>query len=227
MGNLESAFRYPFSGEGWGSKFAFGAVLNILGALLGFIPWVGGILWMLMAFLPLGYAYKIFHDHFGGLGGPLPGWGEWGGLFTQGWFVFLISLGYGIVPGLLYWSGKMLWHGGGFSAFVGVLFIIPGIGIGLVAFFLLPMALAFYARESQSFGAAFRWSGMVEKIWEVQREYFIGWLASLVFFLILIFVRAYFLYIGWILYALGIFYLSLVVACFFGRVCHESMEARH
>ena len=227
MGNLERAFRYPFSGEEWKSKFAFGGVLYILGSMFGFIPWVGGFFWLLVVFLPLGYAYKIFRGSLGGQEGPLPGWGEWGDLFTHGLFVFLISLGYGIIPGILYWAGKALWHGGGFAAFLGVLFIILGIGIGLVAFFLLPMAVAFFARENESFAAAFRWSGMVEKIWMVQRDYFIGWLACLLFFLILVFVRAYFLYVGWILYALGIFYLSLAVATYFGRLCHESMEVRH
>jgi Ca2+/Na+ antiporter len=137
-----------------------------------------------------------------------------------------VSLGYWIIPGILYWLGKALWYGGGFGAFLGVLFLILGIGIGLVAFFLFPMALAFFSRENESFAAAFRWSGMVEKIWMVQRDYFAGWVATLVFFLVLVFVRAYFLYLGWILYALGVFYLSLVAADFFGRVCRESMEVR-
>jgi len=226
MGNLERAFRYPFSGEEWRSKFAFGGVLCILGSILGFIPWVGVIFCLLIAFLPLGYAYKVFRGSLDGLEGGLPGWSEWGDLFTHGLFVFLISLAYGIIPGILYWTGKALWFGGGFAAFLGVLFIILGVGIGLVAFFLLPMAIAFFGRENESFAAAFRWSGMVEKIWMVQRDYFVGWIASLICFLILAFVRAYFLYAGWILYALGVFYLSLVAAAFFGRLCHESMESR-
>jgi hypothetical protein len=226
MGNLEIAFRYPFSGEGWGAKFVFGGILYVLGAILGFIPGVGGVLWMLTAFLPLGYAYEIFRNHLQGVEGPPPAWGKWDELYIQGLWVFLISLGYWILPGLLYWLGKMFWGGGGFSVFLGVLFIILGVGIGLVAFFLLPMAIAFYATENGSFGAAFRWSEIVEKIWVVQREYFIGWLACLILFLVLLFVRTYFLYIGWILHAFGFFYLSLVVANLFGRVGRESMEAR-
>lgn len=227
MGNLEIAFRYPFSGEEWRSKFALGGVLYILGSILGFIPWVGGLLWLLVAFLPLGYAYRVFRDHLRGAGERLPGWEDWGDLLTRGLFVFLVSIGYGVLPGILYWAGKALWHSGGFSAFLGVLFIILGIGIGLVALFLLPMALVFFVKENESFGAAFRWSGMIEKIWMVQRDYFVGWLASLISLLILVFVRTYFLYVGWLLYALGVFYLSLVVANFFGRVCRESKAVEH
>jgi hypothetical protein len=97
--------------------------------------------------------------------------------------------------------------------------------VGLVAFFLLPMALAFYARQNESFAAAYRWSGIVEKIWVVQREYFIGWLASLILLLVLLFVRTYFLYVGWILHAFGLFYLTLAAAHLFGRLCRQGMEA--
>jgi hypothetical protein len=226
MGDLEGSLRYPLTGEGWGPKFALGGILYILGNLLGFIPWVGWIFGLLISFLPLGYAYKSFRDHLRGSEGPLPAWADWEGLFRHGLFVFLISLGYGIIPGLLYWLGKALWESGGFAAFLGVLFIIPGLGVGLVAFFFLPMALAFYGREEETLASAFRWSGIVEKIWLVQREYFVGWLSSLVFFLVLLFVRTYFLYVGWILYALGLFYLSLAASPFFGRVCRASMEAK-
>lgn len=226
MGNLERAFRYPFSGEDWRFKFALGGVLYILGIALGFIPWIGVIFWLAIIFFPLGYAYKVFQDHLRAADAPLPGWRAWGDLFAHGWFVFLVSLAYGVVPLVLYWLGKALWFGGGFAAFLGVLFIILGIGIGLVTFFLLPMALALFARENESFAAAFRWSGIVEKIWMVQREYFLGWLTTLLFFLVLLFVREYFLYIGWVLYALGVFYLSLVAASFFGNLSREAMETR-
>ena len=214
------------SGEGWGSKLALGGFLCILGSLLGFIPWVGWIFSILLAFIPLGYAYLVFRNYLHGSEGPLPAWGGWGELFTRGLSVFFVSLGYWIIPAILYWLGKILWESGGVAAFLGVLFLILGIGVGLVAFFFLPMALAFYGREEESFGAAFRWSGIVEKIWLVQRDYFVGWVASLIFSLALLLIRVYFLYVGWVLYALGIFYLSLAAAYFFGRVCRVSMEGR-
>ncbi|MGD0624116.1 MAG: DUF4013 domain-containing protein, partial [Thermodesulfobacteriota bacterium] len=144
MGNLEKALKYPCAERGWGPKFVLGGVLNVLGAALGFIPYMGVIFWLLFSLFPLGYAYKIFRDYLQGTEGPLPRWGQWEDLFIRGLFVFLIALGYGIVPGLLYWLGRSLWYGGGFAAFLGVLFLILGVGVGLVAFFLLPMALAFY-----------------------------------------------------------------------------------
>ncbi|NWF57258.1 MAG: DUF4013 domain-containing protein [Syntrophaceae bacterium] len=227
MGDLEKALRYPFTGEGWRAKLAFGAVLYILGNLLGFIPWVGWIFSILVMLIPLGYAYMVFRNHLRGPeGSPLPPWGEWGNLFTRGLSVFLISLGYWIIPGILYWLGKFLWDSGGIAAFLGVLFLILGVGFSLVAFFFLPMALAFYGRDEESFWAAFRWSGIVERIWVVQREYFVGWLASLIFFVVLLLINAYFLYLGWILYSMGIFYLTLAAAHYFGRVCRVSMESQ-
>ena len=226
MGGLEGSLRYPFTGEGWGPKFALGGILYVVGNLLGFIPWVGWILCLLMVFSPLGYAYLSFRDHLKGSEGPLPEWAGWEGLFRHGFFVFLVFLGYGIIPCLVYLAGKALWGSGGFAAFLGVLFLILGVGVGLVVYFFLPMALAFYVREDESLAAAFRWSGIVEKIWMVQREYFIGWLSSSAFFLVLLFVEAYFLYVGWILYSLGLFYLSLAASHYFGRVCRASMEAQ-
>ena len=226
MGDLEASFRYPLTGEGWAAKFAFGSILYILSTLLGFIPWVGWVFALLISFLPWGYAYRSFRDHLRGSEGPLPAWTDWEHLFRQGLSVFFITLGYGIIPGLVYWLGMVLWESGGFAVFLGVLFIILGLGVGLVAFFFLPMAMAFYAREEESLATAFRWSGIVEKIWLVQREYFIGWLSGLVFFLVLLFVRSYFLYVGWVLYAAGLFYLSLAASHFFGRVCRASLEAK-
>ncbi len=226
METLERSFRYPFSGEDWKARMALGGILYIAASLLGFIPWIGGVLYVLAILIPLGYSYKIFRDRLRGADGfPLP-WGEWGDLFTRGWAVFLVSFGYCLIPAVLYWLGKSLWHGGGIGAFLGVLFLILGVGVGLVAFFLFPMALAFFSMENESFAAAFRWSGIVEKIWMVQREYFKGWVATLICFLGLVLVRSSFLYLGWILYALGVFYLSVVAADYFGRVCREGMEVR-
>jgi hypothetical protein len=220
MGNLEKALKYPCAEKGWGSKFILGGVLNVLGAALGFIPYIGVIFWLLFSLFPLGYAYKIFRDYLQGREGPLPGWGQWEDLFIRGLFVFLIALGYGIVPGLLYWLGRSLWYGGGFAAFLGVLFLILGVGGGLVAFFLLPMALAFYATEGEFLAAAFRWQGIVEKIWLVRKEYFIGCLGILVLFFALLFLRSQLLYIGWMVYAFAFFYLLLTMANLFGRICH-------
>jgi hypothetical protein len=226
MGYLEKALKYPFAERGWGPKFVLGGVLNVIGAALGFIPYVGVIFWLLFSLFPLGYAYKIFRDSLRGKEAPLPEWGEWEDLFIQGLFVFLIVFGYGVVPGLLYGLGRGIWYGGGFVAFLGVLFLILGVGVGLIAFFLLPMALAFYATEGELLAAAFQWKRIVEKIWPVRREYFTGYLAILVLFLALLFLRTQLPYVGWILYAFGFFYLILTTANLFGRICHEEASGR-
>src|SRR4030042_7214042 len=107
----------------------------------------------------------------------------------SGCFVFVLFLGDGRLPAFLFWAGMKLWHAGGFAAFGGVLFITLGLGGGLVALFLVPMALAFYVQEKETFAAAFRCNRIVEKIWVVHREYSVSWLAGAVAFLILLFVR--------------------------------------
>ena len=226
MGNLEKALKYPVAVEGWGPKFMVGIALLIIGSALGFIPRIGWIFCLFFSFFPLGYAYKIFCNHLQGEESSLPGWVKWGELFRSGFFMFLIFLGYSILPAFLFWAGMKLWHVGRFAAFGGVLFILLGLAGSLVALFLVPMALAFYAQEKESFAAAFRWNRIVEKIWLVQREYSVSWLAGAILFLILLFIRTHFLFVGWILFAFGFFYLVLVMAHLFGRICREGLKTR-
>jgi hypothetical protein len=221
MRNLEKALRSPFSGEGWGAKFVLGGVLCTLASGFGLIPFVGWIFWFLILLIPLGYAYGIFKDRLAGREGFLPPWNGWGDLLYRGFYVFLVLLAYGVVPGFLYWIGDVLWGTGGFAAFFGVLFLILGVGIGLAASFLLPMALSLYATEEEFLTAAFRWDRIVEKIWLIQREYFTAWLVGLILFLAILFIKMHIFFVGWILYAFGFFYLSLVLADLFGAVCRE------
>ena len=225
MGNLEKALKFPFAEPGWGPKFALGAVFNIIGAALGFIPYIGVVFWLLFSFFPLGYAYKIFNHYLQGTEGPLPAWEKWEDLFLRGLFVFLITLGYGIIPMILYWLGLSLWNAGGFAAFIGVFSLILSMAVSLAAFFLYPMALALYAAGGESFAAAFRWNRIVEKIWIVQKEYLTGWLVSLAIFLALLFLRNQVLYLGWILYAVGFFYFCLTLSFLFGKICREGVRS--
>ncbi len=221
MGSLEKALKYPFADPSWKPKFVFGGVLYLIASSLGFVPYIGVIFLVIFALLPLGYAYKILGEQLQGKEGLLPPWEGWEDLFKCGFFVFLIVFGYWVLPGILYWMGMNLWYGSGFSAFIGVFFLILAVVIGLVAFFLLPMALAFYATKGEHLATAFQWKGIVEKIWLVQREYFIAWVASLVLFLALLFLRTQVPFLGWVLFAFGFFYLSLVVANLFGEICRE------
>jgi len=221
VGILERALKYPFSEPGWGSKFVMGATVCLIAAALESIPYAGKILFFLLLLLPLGYAYAVFRNHLHGKGEELPEWGRWGGLLQQGFFLFLIGLSYFFIPAVLYGLGQQFWHEGGFSAFLGVLFITLGVGIGLVACFLLPMAVAFYATQREFLTAAFQWQGIVERIWMVQREYFTSWLASLVIFLALLYLWTQIPAVGWFLFGIGLFYFSLVLASLFGRACQE------
>jgi hypothetical protein len=221
MGSLESALKFPFADPGWKPKLVFGGVLNLIAAALGFVPYIGVLFWVIFSFLPLGYAYKILSEQLQGKEGILPAWEGWEDLFKRGFFVFLVVFGYWVLPGVLYWIGMNLWYGSGFSAFIGVFFLILGFAIGLVAFFLLPMALAFYIQKGEHLTTAFQWKGIVEKIWLVQREYFIAWVASLVLFAALLFLRTQVPFLGWILFAFGSFYVSLVIANLFGKICRE------
>jgi hypothetical protein len=221
MGNLERALKYPFTGEGWGTRFLLGGCLCTLASALGFIPFIGWLFWCLIALIPLGYSYGVFKDRLEGKGSDLPSWIGWGDYLYRGFFVCLIFLAYGIVPGILYGMGDILWNAGGFAAFFGLLFLILGVGIGLGISFLLPMALSLYATEGEFFTAVFRWNQVVERIWLIQREYFTAWLVGLILFLALLFVRIHILFLGWILYSFGFFYLCLVLAYLFGEICRE------
>jgi hypothetical protein len=224
MGNLERALKYPFSGEGWIGKFLLGGFFCALASLFSFIPFIGWVFWILISLVPLGYAYGIFKDRLAGKTGPLPSWRAWGDFVYRGFFVFLIVLAYGIIPAILYGIGEILWTAGRFVAFFGVLFLILGVGIGLAASFLLPMAVALYAGQGEFFTAAFRWNQIVEKIWLVQKEYFMAWLSGLILFLALLFLRSHILFLGWILYSFGFFYFLLVTAHLLGEVCREEVS---
>ncbi len=219
MGILERSLKYPFSEPGWGPKFVLGAVVCLIAAALEHIPYAGKILFFLITFLPFGYAYAVFRNHLQGKREGLPEWGSWGSLLQQGFFLFLIGLAYCFLPGVLYGLGQQFWQEGGISMFLGVLFITLGVGIGLVACFLLPMAVAFYATQRESLTAAFQWRSIVERIWMVQGQYFVSWLASFVIFLALLYVWTQIPAVGWFIFGIGLFYFSLVVASLFGRAC--------
>ena len=221
MGNLEKALKFPFSGERWFSKFIVGGFLCTFASLLNFIPFVGWIFWILISLIPFGYGYGVFKDRLGGKGELLPEWNGWGDIAYRGFSAFLIVLTYGIIPAALYAIGDALWLAGGFAALFGVPFVILGVGIGLAASFLLPMAFVMYANQGEYFAAIFRWNQIVEKIWLVQKEYFTAWLAGLILFLALLYLRAHILFLGWILYSFGFFYFLLIVAYLFGEVCRE------
>lgn len=222
MGNLERALKYPFGEPGWGPKFVLGAIICLIAAALEMIPYVGKIIFFLLTLLPFGYAYRAFGNHLQEKAEGLPEWKDWGGLLRQGFFLFLIGLGYFFIPVLLYGIGQRFWYDGGFSAFLGVLFIPLGVGFGLVAGFLFPMAVASYAIENESLGAAFQWRRIVERIWVVQRQYVMSWLASIIIWMALLYVWTQILVVGWFLFGIGLYYFSLVVASLFGRACRES-----
>lgn len=221
MGNLEKALRYPWGQPGWGRKLLIGGGLNLLGALLGFLPFVGVILWLIISLFPIGYAYRVLQNSLGGISEDLPPWEKWGTLFGRGFFVFLICLGYGIIPWFFYWLGKSLWYGGGFGAFIGVLCLVLGIGSGLVAFFLLPMALVLYAAHGELLGTAFHWRSIVEKIWLIQKDYFVSWIAALIIILAIHFLLLEVPFLGVIIYSFLMFYISLSLAYLFGTISRE------
>ncbi len=221
MGNLEKALKYPWGQPGWGTKFLIGGILNLLGVVLSFIPLAGIILWFILSLFPLGYSYRVLQNSVLGIREELPAWEKWGSLFGQGFFIFLICLGYGIIPYFFYWLGKSLWYGGGIGAFLGVLCLILGISSGLVAFFLLPMAIVLYASHGEMLGTAFHWRSIVEKIWLIQKDYFISWLAALILLFAVHFFRLGIPFLGLIIYSFAVFYISICLAYLFGIIARD------
>ncbi|MBI4496200.1 MAG: DUF4013 domain-containing protein [Deltaproteobacteria bacterium] len=222
MGDLERALRYPFSDPTWKPKFVLGGVFYLLAAALDFVPVIGWLLWFLFALLPLGYGYGVFGNHLRAGEDLLPPWENWGDLFRRGLRVLLLAIAYGILPWAFFRWGSILWWKGGLAAAAGMPFLLLAAGLGGIASYLFPMGLALYTRE-ESPAAGFYFARIWRRIKTVQKDYTIGWLAGWLILLALLFLKIHLPSIGWILYAFGLFFWTLVVARLFGEICRRGL----
>ena len=115
--DVGKALGFPFEDKDWIVKILIGGILLL-------IPIVN--------FFVFGYVFKVLQK--AALEGvyEFPAWGDWGSLFVQGFFVFLVGLIYFLVPGILYAIGAVF-LGGSILAGAGHSYgALPLAGLGIL-----------------------------------------------------------------------------------------------
>lgn len=170
---FEESINYPREGEDGWKTIAIGGVLTLLSFL--FIP----------VFLVLGYGARVLRES---ASDPetemVPVFDEWGELFVDGLKQFLVGLAYLIVPGIIIGisAGGLIAAavtGNGAVRAGAIIGALGGIALAgvlfLVAYYLLPAALAFVA-VSGKLGDAFDFGRMRTLV--TTREYATRWLVG-------------------------------------------------
>lgn len=138
---LEDGLSYPVRGD-WIGRTIIGGVLLFFSFLL------------LPVFVVQGYLYKVMEGTISGEDTP-PEFANWGELLSRGLGVTVIGFVYSIVPVLAYWfiAFSLLGAGsavggdaGGLLAGAGVLALILLLPVLLLVYYLVPAAIANYAR---------------------------------------------------------------------------------
>ncbi|MDS0283192.1 DUF4013 domain-containing protein [Haloarcula onubensis] len=178
---LEDALQYPWTGEQKVETLAIGGILSLLGVF--FVP-------MLFVY---GYLVRVIRQVSSGDTDTPPAFDDWEELLVDGLVVFGISLVYFLVPSVILVSGLLVWlvpvgvgigvggNGGGALAAFGVLasmaFTILGLLTLLAASYLVPAAVAAYARTGQ-FASAF--SPATLQTVGTDESYAVAWLLAVV-----------------------------------------------
>jgi hypothetical protein len=159
--NIGRSFSFVFDDEDWLVKILIGGVVAL-----------AGILTLGILFLPLlGAVLVTMRNVIDGKEDPMPSWNDFGGLFTKGFFVFVISLGYSLIPAALIGCMFILPFGliggaagaggedaAGAAAGISLLLLICLIPLAIVvglAFQLIIYAALIRYAETDSVGAAF------------------------------------------------------------------------
>ena len=191
----------------------------LLGGLLGTIPIIGFFTW--------GYYMKALRTAIGGTP-ELPKWDDWGNLFISGLSVFIISVVYYLIPLIV----AVISVGGIVITAIttgNVGLDIIGAAMGGFAFsfillfvssFLLPMALAMYAKED-SMGAAFRFGELLSRIKSELGDYIIVFIVVFILFSVLGMIASI-PFLGFLIFIFGKFYIFVVAADMYGRVYAQS-----
>ncbi len=209
MADYENAIKRPFQDIG---KF-------VIGALLSIIP--------LVNLVATGYALNcaktaMRRDH------KLPEWTDWVNLFIHGLIVAVIGSIYAL-PALIVLFAFM---GTAFLAMAGDPSTIGGVGLGgmgigflvffvllLLAFYILPAAVMEYVRNNFSFGSAFRFGEIKDRI--LSTDYLIVWLVTFIYSIVVIGVLSVIPLIG---SAIGSFATEVTSMTLFGEL-YSTKEA--
>jgi hypothetical protein len=221
------ALAFPLEDRDWLRKVAIGGALGLaLQALF-----VGaGYLFMREAtlelsplaqaanFPSLGFVLLVFK---GALAAPqaetMPEWRGWPGLFLRGLVLFVLGLGYGVLPLLVIILGFGLLVSGGVALVLGLVMMLLGMLAGLTFGFFLPMAVARYLEERRV-EAAFNPVAVWSRITKVLPEYVAAYLLGIGSFIVAALVGTV-PYAGVIVWPFLTFYLLVASARLFGGVC--------
>ncbi|MDH7500843.1 MAG: DUF4013 domain-containing protein, partial [candidate division NC10 bacterium] len=223
------AIEFPFGNPRWPYRLGIGGAISAL-PVFSFTVLGSGIDLLssslisaplgLLYLLVWGYAFGVFRAAFHGEPADLKGWENWREFLSQGFVVFIIGLGYGLLPFLMMAMGIGILYRGGWWLFAGILLLMLGmLAFVLVAFF-FPMGIAQYIRWRR-LEAAFHIPALWRAIRPVLVEYVSAFLLFLVTLLALGLVAAIPLAGPTLAFFLG-FYPTLVLARLFGGVCASS-----
>ena len=169
-------------------------------------------------FPALGFVLQVFQ---GALTTPqadaMPEWRRWPGLCLQGLLLFVLALGYGILPLLFVISGFSLLVSGGVKLTLGLVMMLLGMVAGLTLGFFLPIGVARYLEERRveaAFNATVVWS----RIRKVLAEYVAAYLIGIVSFIVAGLIGTIPV-LGVLVWPFFTFYLMVAGARLFGGVC--------
>jgi len=221
------ALAFPLEDRDWLPKIAIGGAVGLaLEALfVGFgylftreLAFEVSPLAQAANFPSLGFVLLVFQ---GALTAPqadaMPEWRRWPGLCLQGLVLFVLGLGYGIVPLLLIIVGFGLLVRWEVALVLGLVMMLLGMFAGLTLGFFLPMAVARYLVEGRV-EAAFNPVAVWSRITKALAEYMAAYLLTIGSFIVAGLVGSI-PYLGVLAWPFLTFYLLVACARLFGGVC--------
>lgn len=215
---LGESLGYPKARKGWEKTVLIGGGLELLGALI------------FITFLPLqGYFVRVVRSAASEEQEP-PAFDNWGDLFIDGIKMSLVHLAYVVGPGILLFVGLAVAAFGAFSGLqgsslgtgleiVGVLLALASLVAFLLAFYLIPAALANYAYRDD-LGSAFD-LGTVRRV-AFTSDYFVALLLAFVVGITLGLIASFLsiLLVGFFLW----FYVQVSIYYLIGRGCAKGLD---
>ena len=174
--DIGKAFGFVFEDDQWVTKLLIAAAITLLGTVLFFLI----IPPILAAILLNGYGLWIVRRVIRGESPVLPDWDDWGQLFIDGLMVAIIELVYAlpiIAASVCLGTplGALAENSDAAASVLGSLLGCTNLLWGIVMSFLLPGAIAFYAK-SGDLGAAFRFG----EIFQLIRDNFTTYLITVI-----------------------------------------------
>ena len=227
MVDVKRALTYTFKDDNW-----------IVKILIGAIP-------IINPFFSLGYSFEVFKQALENKKElVLPEWDDWGGYFKSSIMIILIYLIYMLIPMIIYAIGASVMVGGAamgadsgggigtagkVAMGIGGLIYFIGFIFALIFGLMLPMVLANYAKNDESFGSIFQFGVIIKNIFSIIGDYLltfliiIGLMIAVGIAMGILAVINIIPVLGWIVYfivyLLVLFWTNLVIFPLLGETC--------